>query len=720
MRPAPDVNLRRRALLVASLTAGGGLLVGALPLPAAGAPDRKGALQPNAFVRVNRDNTVTVILPYVEMGQGAYTSQMMVVAEELEVAPARVVLEAAPADEKLYGSPLFGGQITGGSGSLRGCWMTMRSASAAARMMLVGAAARQWGVDPSACECAEGVVHHRASGRSLPYGQLTEAAARLPVPAEPPLKQIGSYKLIGKPLKRVDGPDKVKGKARFGIDMRLPRMRYAVVAASPVFGGTLASVDDSAAMRVRGVRQVVKLDDAVAVVADHTWAAIKGMNALKVAWNEGPNAALGSADLTARADAALDAPGKVFTSQGNVQNAEAGAASRYEAVFRLPILAHAAIEPLSCTVHVQSASCEVWCGSQVVGRAQKAAAEACGLPLDKVKVHNQLLGGGFGRRLEVDYVAQAARIGKQVAGPVKVTWTRSEEFQHDYYRGQNHSRITVALDRENRPQSWRHRIVGPNIMSRWLPVYTKDGIDLDIVHGASGPYDIPNMLIDVNHHEAPKGMNAGNWRGVGPTRNVFIVESAIEELARRAKADPLAYRLAMMGKAPPRIRAVLEQAARDAGWGSPLPARSGRGIAVFDAFGSYLAMVAQVSVAPQGDIRVERVTCAVDCGLVINPDIVLAQLEGGVTFGLSSALYERITVKNGRVEQANFDTYPLLRMHEAPPITVRIMPSKEEPGGVGELGTAGAIAAVANAVSAATGVRAYSLPLDPALFKVAS
>jgi isoquinoline 1-oxidoreductase subunit beta len=709
------VALTRRTVLFASIAAGGGLLIGALPhAPAEAAA---GTLAPNAFVRIDKAGVVTLVLPYVEMGQGAYTSQVQLLAEELEVDPNKVRLEAAPPDEKLYGSPLFGGQITGGSGSLRGSWATLRSAGAAARMMLVEAAARQWRVAASECEAVNGEVVHRGTGRKLGYGALSEAAARLPVPATPALKTPATYKLIGKSVRRVDTPAKVKGTAKFGIDVRMPGLRYATVAASPVFNGKLAKVDATQALKIRGVQQVVQLADAVAVVGETTWAARKGLNALKIEWDEGANAKLSTADLVAQADAALERPGLVAVNEGDVGAAEGRAASRYEATFRLPAMAHASLEPLNCTVHVRQDGCEVWCGSQVLGRAQKAAAEAAGLPLERVTAHNHLLGGGFGRRLETDYVTQAVLIAKQVNGPVKVTWSREEDMQHDYYRFHNHSRVAVGVDAAGRPISWRHRVVGPNIMTRWLPVYQKDGVDLDVVDQANGPYDIPNIFIDFTRNEAPEGMRTGNWRGVGVTRNVFVVESVMDELAVRAGTDPIAFRRSLMTKAP-RALATLELAAGKSDWSQPLPKGSGRGVAVFSGFGSHFTMVAQVCVSGSGQVTIERMVCAADVGLAVNPDIVKAQLEGGIVYGLSAVLYGRITVANGRVEQGNFDTYPVLRMNEVPQIDVHMIASNADPGGVGEPGTSGAIAAVANAVYAATGVRVYELPLDSAKLKL--
>jgi isoquinoline 1-oxidoreductase beta subunit len=704
------LEVDRRGFLTAAVAAGGGLLLGFVVRDGA---EAAAAPMTNAFIRIDRTGRVTAILPYVEMGQGAYTSQVQILAEELRVDPGQVVAEAAPPDEKLYASPLLGAQITGGSMSLRGAWMALRPAGAAVRMMLIEAAAQRWNVDAAGCHAADGKVIHAASGRTLGYGALADAAARLPLPSAPALTKAADYKVIGTSLPRVDTPDKITGAAVFGIDARPVGVRYAMVAACPVFGGTLAGVDDADALKVTGVQQVVRIENAVAVVANTTWAARKGLAALRIRWNEGSNASLTTADLVAQADAALDRSGLISTNTGDVSAAEATAASRYEATFRLPILAHAAMEPLSCTVHVHGGGCEVWLGSQILGRAQKAAADAAGVPLDRVVMHNHFLGGGFGRRLEVDYVPQAVLIAKQVEGPVKVTWSREEDIQHDYYRYLNHSRVTVGLDATGRPVSWRHKLVGPNIMARWLPGYQKDGVDLDIVEGASGPYDIPNVLIEFARNEAPTGMGTGNWRGVGPTRNVFIVESVIDELAHRAGRDPVDFRRSLMTNAP-RARAALDLAAAKAGWGEPLPKRSGRGIATFSGFGSHLGLVAQVRVDRSGRVAVERVVCAVDTGIAVNPDIVRAQIEGGVIYGLSAALYGRVTVARGRVEQGNFDTYPILRMREVPKIDVHIIDSGADPGGVGEPGTSGAIAAVANAVFAATGRRALSLPLDPA------
>jgi isoquinoline 1-oxidoreductase beta subunit len=704
-----SVDVSRRQFLAVSLVAGGGMLVG---FPFAGRAQTPAAKPtPSAFIRIDRSGRVTLILPYVEMGQGSYTSQAQILAEELEVSLDAVTLEAAPAAQA-YASPIIGEQATGGSFSLRGAWSSMRPAAAAARMMLIDAAAQRWQVRADSCRAENGRVIH-SGGRSFSYGELADEAARRPVPAAPALKAPNTFRIVGQPQKRLDTPAKINGTARFGIDMRPEGVLVAMVQACPVFGGRLSSVDPAPALRVKGVRQVVRIDDAFAVVADHTWAALKGVRALSPKWEEGANRDVTTADLIAAADAALGRQGIVAMKEGDVAKAEASASRRFEATYRMPILAHAAMEPLSCTVKMEAGRCDVWVGSQIVGRAQKVAAEAAGLPLERLSIHNQFLGGGFGRRLEVDYVSQAVLIAKQVKSPLKVTWSREEDMRHDYYRFCNHSQVTVAVDSNGQPVSWHHRVVAPNIMARWLPAFTKDGVDLDAVDAAHGPYDIPNVHIEFNANEAPKGLNTGNWRGVGPTRNVFVVESAIDELAHAAGRDPIAYRKALMSKAP-RARAVLERVERETQWGTPLPARSGRGVSVFSGFGSHLATVAQVSVNKAGQVRVERIVCAVDTGLVINPDVVRAQIEGGVIYGLSAALYGKITVDKGRVQQGNFDTYPVVRMNEAPKIEVHIIQSTEDPGGVGEPGTSGVFPAVANAVYAATGKRLRTLPIDPA------
>ena len=711
-------RVSRREFLVAGAAAGGGLLLGfraagrspALA-PAAGATPP--AFAPNAFIRIGTDGRVTMIIGQVEMGQGVYTSMPMLLAEELEVGLNQVHIEHAPPDDKLYGNPLFGFQATGGSTSVRALYGPMRRAGATARRMLVAAAGKRWGVDPASCRAERGAVIHTATGRRIAYGALAADAAELPVPDHVALKRPEEFKLIGTPAKRLDTPAKVNGTAQFGIDVRLPGMKIATVAASPVLGGRVAALDESTAMAIKGVRQVVRLDDAVAVVADHMWAAKQGLAALAVRWDDGPNAHLSTGDVVKGLAAAALTPGVVARKQGDAVAAMAGATKKVEAVYEVPFLAHAPMEPMNCTVQVREDGCEVWTGSQVVGRVRAAAADVTGLPLEKVVVHNHLLGGGFGRRLEVDYITQAVRIAKHVAGPVKVVWTREEDVQHSVYRPYYYDRIAAGVDGRGRPVAWTHRLVGPSILARWLPPAFTNGIDIDGVDGAVQlVYDIPAIRVEYVRHEEP-ALKTGFWRGVGVTHNMFVVESFIDELAAAARQDPVAYRRALLSKSP-RARAVLDLAAQAAGWGKPLPAGRGRGVALlYSGWDTYVAQVAEVEVARSGDVRVDRIVCAVDCGTVVNPDTVKAQIEGGVIFGISGALFGEVTLKNGRVEQSNFNDYRVVRMNEAPVIEVHLVRNNEAPGGIGEPGTAVTAPALANAVFAATGKRIRRLPLKP-------
>jgi isoquinoline 1-oxidoreductase beta subunit len=569
-------------------------------------------------------------------------------------------------------------------------------------------------------------VIHPPSGRRLTYGALADKAATLPLPDRIALKEPKDFKLIGTPAKRLEGRAKVDGTAQFGIDVRLPGMKIATVAACPVFGGRLGGVDDTRAKAIKGVHQVVRLENAVAVVADHMWAAQQGLAALDLRWDEGPNARVGTADIVRQLEAASRTGGVVARREGDVAKAMASAARRVEAVYEVPFLAHATMEPINCTVHVRKDGCDIWVGTQVQARAQAAAARATGLPAGKVRVHNHLLGGGFGRRLEVDFIFQAAQIAKQFEGPVKVVWTREEDIQHDMYRPYYYDRISAGLDGQGMPIAWSHRLVGPSILARWAPrtlramraigfrsvVATLKGVDLDVVESAAEPpYELPNILVDYVRQEPP-GIPTAFWRGVGSTHSVFVVESFVDELAAVAGQDPLAYRRALLGKSP-RARAVLDLAAERAGWGQPLPTGSGRGISVQYAFGSYVAQVAEATVSKEGAVRVPRVVCAVDCGITVNPDTARAQMESGIIFGLTAALFGEITIKNGRVEQRNFSDYRMLRIHETPVIDVHLVKSDAAPGGIGEAGTAAVAPAVTNAIFAATGKRIRKLPVKP-------
>jgi isoquinoline 1-oxidoreductase beta subunit len=592
----------------------------------------------------------------------------------------------------------------------------MRQAGAVARTMLIAAASKRWSVDPASCQARDGEVLHAATGGKIKYAELAADAARLPIPQNVTLKRPEDFKLIGKPTKRLDTPAKVNGSAVFGIDVRPPGVKIATLTQSPVFGGRLKSLDETAAKAVNGVRQIVRLDDAVAVVADHMGAAQKGLAALAVEWDDGPNAKLSTDDVAAELEKATLNSGPVAQNIGDVDAAMAHAVTKVEATYQLPFLAHAAMEPMNCTVHVRKDSCEIWVGSQVIARAQAAAAKVTGLPLEKVTAHNHLIGGGFGRRLEIDGVTRAVQIAQQVDGPVKVVWTREEDIQHDMYRPYWFDRFSAGLDAQGMPVAWHHRFAGSSVIARWLPPGFKNGLDPDSIDGAINlVYALPNMRVEYLRVEPP-GIPTAFWRSVGPSHTVFVVESFIDELAAAAKQDAVAYRRTLLDQSP-RAKAVLDLAAKKANWGEPLPARSGRGVSLQFVFGTYMAQVAEIEVAKSGEVRVRRVVCALDCGSPVNPDTIQAQVEGAIIFGITAALHGEITLKNGRVEQTNFHTYQMLRIEEAPAIEVYIVPSSEGPGGMGEAGTSAIVPAIANAIFAASGKRLRKMPVDPAALK---
>ncbi|MGY8681985.1 xanthine dehydrogenase family protein molybdopterin-binding subunit [Bradyrhizobium sp. UFLA05-153] len=713
-------DLSRRGFLRASAAMSGGLLL-SLSLPFASGESEAASsdnFEPNAFIRIGGDGQIVLTMPYVEMGQGTYTSIPMLIAEELEVGLKQIHLEHAPPDERLYVNPLLGVQATGNSNAIRGAWEPLRKAGATARTMLIAAAARRWNVDPSSCRAEDGEVRHQASGRSLGYGALAADAAHMQVPVAVTLKNPADFKLIGTPAKRLDTPAKINGTAIYGIDARPHGVKIATLVQSPVFGGRVKRVDDTAAKAINGVRQIVQLDDAVAVVADHMGAAKKGLTALKIEWDEGPHANLSTSDIARELESATTKPGAVAQTIGDADKAMAGAATKVEAIYQVPFLAHATMEPMNCTVHHRKDECEIWIGSQAVARVQAMAAKAAGLPPEKVIVHNHLIGGGFGRRLEADVAVGAVEIAKQVDGPVKVVWTREEDIQHDAYRPYWFDRISAGLDERGRPIAWNHRLAGSSVVARWLPPGFKDGLDPDSTEGAIDlVYDLPNFHVEYARVEPP-GIATGFWRSVGPSHNVFVTESFIDEMAATAKQDAVAYRRALLDKSP-RAKAVLDLAAEKAGWGQALPKGSGRGVSLQFVFGSYMAQVAEVEVSKEGTVRVRRVVCAMDCGTVVNPDTVQAQIQSGIIFGVTAALHGEITLKNGRVEQTNFDTYQMLRMNEAPEIEVHVVGSSEPPGGMGETGTSAIVPAIANAVYAATGKRLRKMPIDPALLKQA-
>lgn len=724
----------RRKLLRAGAAFGGSLLIG-MHLPsraedrarnerppetAVGQAATRISNQPpglahNAFIRIDPDNTVTLIIHKVEMGQGTFTSMPMLLAEELEVDLSKVKLEQAPADNALYSDPLLGGQVTGGSTSVRGAWEPLRQAGAKARMVLIAAAAQQWKVDPASCSARDGAVIHGASGKRLSYGELVDAASKLPLPEQVALKPASQFRLIGHPVKRLDSAIKVDGAAQFGIDVRLPGMLIGTVAACPVPGGKLKTVDEAKALAVPGVRKVLRIDGAVAVLGDHMWAAKQGLQAAAPTWDEGPNANLTTAMIVDdMASASKAKPGAVARNDGNAQQAIDGGKRKLEAVYQAPFLAHATMEPMNCTVRVSKDRCELWLGTQVPTIAQGAAAKLTGLPEEQVLVHNHYIGGGFGRRLEADAVIQAVQFARQLPDvPIKIVWTREEDVQHDMYRPYYYDRLAASLDEHGMPVAWSHKITGSSIMARFAPALVKNGVDPDAVEGAKDvPYRIENVHVEYLRHEPP--LPTAFWRGVGPTHNIWVVESFIDELAAAAGQDPLAYRQSLLDKGS-RIRNVLDLAAEKAGWKAPLKKiegrRVGRGISTQFAFGSYLAQVAEVSVGPEGDVRVHRVVCAVDCGQVVNPDTVVAQIQSGVNFGLSAALWSEITVDKGRVQQSNFNDYRVMRINEAPVIEVHIVKSGDKPGGIGEPGTSASMPALTNAIFAATGQRIRKLPV---------
>ncbi|HKA38709.1 MAG TPA: molybdopterin cofactor-binding domain-containing protein, partial [Burkholderiales bacterium] len=667
---------------------------------------------PNAFLRIDRAGKVTFVMPMIEMGQGTYTSLPMLIAEELEVDVREVAIEHSPPDDKVYVNPLIGIQMTGASTAVRSMYVPLRHAGATARVMLVTAAAQQWKVDPSTCRAVQGAVVHAPTGRKLGYGALADAAAKLPVPEKVVLKEPGQFKLVGKPHRRLDTSGKVNGSARFGIDTRLPGMKFAVVAQSPTFGGKLVSVDEAKAKAVRGVSQVVRLDDAVAIVGAHTFAAKQGLAAAAPHWDPGPNAKLSTADLSAQLARASEKPGAVARHDGDAGAAIAGAARRIDAIYEQPFLAHATMEPMNCTVHRTKERCDIWVGTQVPGLTQAAVMKLTGLGREQVRIHNHLLGGGFGRRLDYDGTVRAVEVAQQVDGPVQVIWTREEDIQHDMYRPHYYDRISAGVNAQGRPVGWSHRITGSSIIARYLgPAAMKNGVDGDAVEASENqPYDVGAIHVDYVRQEPPAGIHTSWWRGVGVTRGTFVVESFIDELAVSAKQDPLAYRIALLDKNP-RARNVLQLAAERSGWGKPLPAGQGRGIALCTGFGSFVAQVVQVRVAKGGAVTPTRAWCVVDCGIAVNPDTITAQMESGIIFGLSGALYGEITIKDGRVEQTNFGDYRVMRFNEAPRINVHLVKSTEAPGGIGEPGTSCVMPALTNAIFAATGKRIRKLPV---------
>lgn len=718
---ADGTKINRRTFIQASIVAGGALMIGASASIPTRAEERFGIapaaeFKPNAFIKIAPDGKVTVVVGQAEMGQGVLTSLPMIVADELEVDWANVGFEHGPPGKE-FGNPALGGlQVTGGSASVKGLFDPLRKAAASAREMLVAAAAASWNVPAEQCRARNGEVFHPTSRRTAKYGTLLEAAAKVTPPAEPKLKDPKDFRYIGKSIKRLDGPEKVNGSGVFGIDVKVPGMLTATIQFPPVLGGKVKSFDDTKAKAVKGVRNVVRLDSGVAVVADNYWAAKKGRDALSVVWDDGAMTVTSSDTIwKTSVDAANGTKAIEAKKTGDIAAGKTKAAKTVEAVYWAPYLAHATMEPMNATADVKPDSCTVWSGIQAQQVVQMQIASLLKMPPEKVTVNNTLLGGGFGRRLG-DYVLDAVRLSKEVSKPVKVVWTREDDMHGDFYRPSAYNKMSAGVDAAGKPVFWQHRIVTPSIMASLGPVVfggapPADRLDESATEGAHTlPYETENFHVDwvpINH-----GVPVGFWRSVGSSHTAFSTECFLDELAHAAGKDPYQFRISLLGKHP-RFITTLKLAAEKAGWGKALPKGKGRGIAIHESFGSIVAQVAEVTVGKDGHVKVDRVVIACDCGQVVNPDTVKAQMEGGMVYGLTAALYGDITVKNGRIEQRNFYDYKMLRMNEMPKVEVHIVPSTEKHGGVGEPGTPPIAPAVVNAIFAATGKRLRSLPIRP-------
>jgi isoquinoline 1-oxidoreductase beta subunit len=695
---------------------GGGLLVSLYaPLPggsssALAAEEKDFAL--NAFVRIGTDESVTVISAHSEMGQGVYTSLPMLLNEELEADWSKIRVEAAPVD-KVYNHPVLGMQMTGGSTTSSAEWERYRRMGATARVMLVEAAAARWGVEASTCRVENGVVIHAATNQRGTYGSLANAAARLTPPAKVPLKNPKDFTLVGKPTLRLDTASKTNGTAQFGLDVMVPGMLTAVVARPPVFGGRVVKLDAREALKVPGVKAVEQVPSGVAVIAERFWPAKLGREKLIIEWDLGPNAALSTEKMLRDFRETALKPGAIAKKTGDPEGALKTAAKTVTAEYDVPYLAHAMMEPLNCVVDLRPDSCEIWTGTQFETVDRANAAHAAALPADRVLIHTTLLGGGFGRRANPnsDFVVEAVHVARAAKAPVKVVWTREDDLRGGWYRPMWHDRFAAGLDANGDPVAWTHTIVGQSIMQGTLfeSFGVKDGIDSASVEGAADLlYGIPNLQVDL--HTPKIGVPVQWWRSVGHSHTGFSVEAFFDEVAHAGGKDPYELRRKLLANQP-RMKAVLELAAQKADWGSKLPPGVGRGMATHFSFESYVAQVVEASVGKGGAVRVHRVVCALDCGLVINPDTVRAQIEGGIIFGLTAALKTEITLKAGRVEQGNFDDYQMLRIFESPEIEVHMVPSGENPTGVGEPGVPPVAPALANAIFAATGKRVRRLPI---------
>mgnify|MGYP000909111747 CR=1 FL=1 len=705
---ARHLDLTRRGFLRASATMGGGLII-ALTLPGcdskpAGLHGAAAGGQPNAWLKIAGDDSITVLVDRSEMGQGVYTALPMLLAEELEIPFERIKVESAPAGD-VYINKLLGGQVTGGSTSVQDAWVKLRTAGAQARHMLIAAAAQAWGVDASQCRAHNGTVVN-AHGKSLTYGELAEAAAKLPAPKDPKLKGYGEFKIVGQPLARLDTPGKVDGSAQYGLDVKLPGMLYAALAQSPVLGGKVKSFDAGAAEKMPGVVKVLGTSTGVAVVAEHFWQARQARDAVKIEWDSGPNAKLSNASIRAQLKKAAANKGLSALARGEVAAALKSGAKSLNAVYELPLLAHATLEPQNCTADVKVDGCDVYVGTQVQGVAQAVAAKACGLKPQQVRVHTQFLGGGFGRRLDIDYVPAAVEASKAVGKPVKVIWTREDDTTHDTYRPPAYHEVAGALDAKGKLTAWSFHITSPSITARVFPPV--QGVDPFAVEAAANyPYDVPNVAVNYTRQEI--GIDVGYMRSVSHALNCFVAESFMDELAHAAGQDPYAFRIGLLSNKP-RHKRVLEEAARRAGWGKADKGRY-QGIALMDGYGTHLAQVAEIS-TDGGRLKIHKIVCVVDCGRLVNPRIVDSQIVSSIVFGLTSTLWGEITIVDGKVQQGNFHQYRMLRANEVPEILVHVLEeSEEEPGGIGEPATALVAPAVCNAIFAATGRRIRALPI---------
>ena len=673
---------------------------------------------PNAFIRIAPDNSTTIVVHKSEMGQGVYTALPMMIVEELEADWSRIRIEAAPAHQDYYHTVWKIYQGTGASTSISSTWEQLRLAGATAREMLISAAAKTWNVSPRQCMAQKSHVIDRISHQRLSFGALAELAAEMEVPSDVVLKQPHEFKLIGKPIKRLDTAEKVNGSAVYGLDIRVPEMLVAAIARPPVFGGSVKWIEDKEAWQVEGVKYIVNLDIGVAVVADRFWAAKTARDALKIEWYEGNNRQSSEQLQRKYADLAKT-PGLIVKNLGDIAIAFQSAEQTLSAVYETPYLAHAPMEPLNCVADVRTDGCQIWTGTQMQTTDRQAACEITGLKPEQIQIHTTLLGSSFGRRANphADYVKEAVLLSKRIGKPVKVIWTREDDIRGGYYRPVHYSKITAGLDREGKIIAWKHRLVGESIGkgTQFERVLVHHGIDHLSVEGAADhPYSIPHQLID--HHAAENGIPVLWWRSVGHSFTAFVIESFLDELANLTEQDPVKLRLDLL-KDCPRHQKVLKLAAKNADWGARLPQGVYRGIALHKSFGSIVAQIAEVSVSEDKTVKVHRVVCVVDCGIVINPDTVRAQIESGIVYGLSAALYGEISLQNGRVQQSNFHDYPVLRMNEMPQVEVEIITSQEKPSGVGEISTPPITPAVCNGIFAATGIRIRRLPIQTEILR---